>query len=187
MTAAAPKRLDIDAFLAFAAGREGKWELYEGRAVAMSPERWRHGFVKMEAAFALREAIRRAGLDCGAFVDSITIRIRDDRAFRPDAGVVCPPPPPDAIVIDNPIIVVEVLSPTTADLDHGVKLQGYFSLGSLEHYLILDADRRIVIHHTRGEGDQIVTRFASEGTLSLKPPGIEVQVEDLFGPPGEPA
>jgi Uma2 family endonuclease len=153
----------------------------------MSPERWRHGFVKMEAAFALREAMLRAGLDCGAFVDSLTIRIRDDRAFRPAAGVVCPPPPPpDAVVIDNPVVVGEVLSPTTADLDHGIKVQGYFSLASVEHCVILDADRRVAIHHRRGDGDYIETRFVSEGALTLAPPGIEVRVEDLLGPPDAP-
>lgn len=176
------KRLDVDAFLTFAEGREGRWELYDGHAVAMSPEHVRHGSTKFEAAVALRQAIQQAGLACQAFVETLTIRIRNDRAFVPDAAVVCPPPPPDAIVIDNPLIVVEVLSPATAAVDHGIKLQGYFSLPSLAHYLILDADRRVVIHHRRGEGDQIVTRFVSEGSLTLAPPGLVIEIADLFGP-----
>ncbi len=187
MSARALPLLDVTSFVAYAEKREGKWELYDGHVVAMSPERARHGFTKTEAGFALREAIRRAGVPCRAIVDSLTVRIRDDRAFVPDALVVCPPPPPDAVVIENPLIVVEVLSPATAALDHGIKLEGYFSLPSLTHYLILDADRRVLIHHKRGQDGVIETRILTDGALTLAPPGLQLQVADLFGPVDEPA
>jgi Uma2 family endonuclease len=182
MSVPALKRLDLCAFLALAEGREGKWELFNGVPVAMSPERSRHGLTKFEAAIALRDAIRREGLGCQASVDTLTVRIRDDRAFIPDALVVCPPPPSDAIIIDNPLIVVEVVSPSTAAVDHGIKLEGYFSLPSLAHYLILDPDRRVVIHHKRGQDGVIETRIRHEGAMRLEPPGLDLRVADLFGP-----
>jgi Uma2 family endonuclease len=177
------ERLTVDEFLVWAEGREGKWEPMDGSPRAMSPERVRHTQTKTEAAFALREAARRAGASCRAFVDGITLRISDDRAFVPDAVVVCPPPPPDVVEIDNPLIVVEVLSPSTAALDHGVKLEGYFSLASLARYLILDPDRRVVIHHARGGGGVIETRILHSGALRLTPPGLELDITDLFVPP----
>ena len=90
--------------------------------------------------------------------------------------------PRDALAIDDPIIVVEVLSPSTAANDHGRKLSGYFSLPSVEHYLILDPDRRVVIHHKRGSGDAIETRVLSEGSAKLDPPGFVVAVDALFPP-----
>src|SRR5580658_7504424 len=80
------------------------------------------------------------------------------------------------------IIVVEVLSEGTAARDHGVKLAGYFSLQSVAHYLILDADNRMAIHHKRGLGDMIETRILKQGRLRLDPPGLEIPVEDLFAP-----
>jgi Uma2 family endonuclease len=73
-----------------------------------------------------------------------------------------------------------VLSPSSVARDHGVKLEGYFSLPSLAHYLILDADRRVVIHHARGRDGVIETRVLREGRLRLAPPGIEVAVDELF-------
>jgi Uma2 family endonuclease len=98
--------------------------------------------------------------------------------------VTCGPrTPPDAIEITDPVIVVEVLSPSTAAVDHGRKLSGYFSLASVQHYLILDPDRRVVIHHKRGSSDAIETRVLSEGAVKLDPPGFEVAVEALFPPP----
>ena len=101
--------------------------------------------------------------------------------YEPDASVSCGPrPPADALAVDDPIIVVEVLSPNTASIDHGRKLSGYFSLPSVEHYLILDPERRVVTHHKRGRGDAIETRVLSEGAVKLDPPGFEVAVEALF-------
>ena len=182
MSAPALQRLDVDSFLAYADGREGKWELFDGVAVAMSPARARHGTVMMEAGFALRDAIRRAGLGCQSLADTLLVRIRADRAFVPDGLVVCPPPPPDTVVIDNPVIVVEALSRETAFADHGSRLEGYFSLPSVEHYLILDPDSRVAIHHARGEAGVILTRILHEGALRLEPPGLDLQVADLFGP-----
>ena len=91
-----------------------------------------------------------------------------------------PSGPIDAIEIDNPVIVVEVLSPSTAAIDHGRKLSGYFSLPSVEHYLILDPERRVVIHHKRGQGDAIETRVLTDGVVRLDPPGFEVAVEAMF-------
>ena len=59
--------------------------------------------------------------------------------------------------------MVEVLSPSTAAIDHGGKLSGYFSLVSVQHYLILDPDRRVVIPYKRGSGDAIETRVLIDG------------------------
>jgi Uma2 family endonuclease len=80
------------------------------------------------------------------------------------------------------IVVVEVLPPSTAAIDHGRKLSGYFSLPSVQHYPILDPDRRVVIHHKRGSGDAIETRVLTDGFARLDPRGFEVAVEALFPP-----
>ena len=103
--------------------------------------------------------------------------------LEPDASVVCGPRRSDeTIAIDDPVIVVEVLSPSTAAIDHGRKLSGYFSLPSVQHYLILDPERRVAIHHKRGAGDAIETRVLTDGVARLDPPGFEVAVEALFPP-----
>lgn len=70
----------------------------------------------------------------------------------------------------------------SAAIDHGPKLMGYFSLPSLAHYLILDPERRVAIHHKRGQGDIIETRILSEGVVRLDPPGIEAPVAEMFAP-----
>jgi Uma2 family endonuclease len=82
--------------------------------------------------------------------------------------------------VDAPIRVVEVLSPGSATKDFRDNLVGYCRVASIQHYLIIDPDRRIVVHHRRGEGDLIQTRIVADGPLSLTPPGLEIAIADLF-------
>ena len=183
MSNASAEKMDTDAFLAAFEGHGGKWELRDGRPVAMSPERAGHARTKAAAHFALATALARHGSPCEAFPDGMTVRVDAGNAYEPDVVVNCGPPlPGDAVEVRDPKIIVEVLSPSTAALDLGRKLSDYFSLSSVEHYLILDPDRRVAIHHKRGQGDAIETRVLAEGALRFDPPGIEVAVVDLFAP-----
>jgi Uma2 family endonuclease len=185
------KHMTVDEFLLWAEGREGRWELHDGVPVmmsdvpvAMSPERLAHTRAKGTAFIALVDALKRTGLPCEAFTDGVAVKVDARTTFEPDASVVCGSHRSDeTIAIDNPVIVVEVLSASTAAVDHGRKLSGYFSLPSVHHYLILDPERRVVIHHKRGQGETIETRVLTNGVARLDPPGFEVAVEALFPAP----
>ena len=175
------KQMTADEFLLWAEGRDGRWELHDGRPAMMAPERAAHAEAKAEAFVALRESIKGARLPCPVYPDGMAIRIDARTTYEPDVSVVCGPrPPADALALDNPIIVVEVLSPSTVAIDHVRNLSGYFSLPSIEHYLILDPERRVAIHHKRGQGEAIETRVLSNGSARFDPPGFELAVEALF-------
>jgi Uma2 family endonuclease len=177
------KLMTVEEFLPWAEGKEGRWELHDGVPVMMSPERLAHVRTKARAARALEDALHLAGFPCEAVADGLTVKVNSGATFEPDASVVCGPRrSDDTTVVTDPVIVVEVLSPSTAAIDHGRKLSGYFSLPSVQHYLILDPERRVVIHHKRGAGDAIETRVLTEGAARLDPPGFEVAVEALFPP-----
>jgi Uma2 family endonuclease len=178
------KHMTADEFLLWAEGKEGRWELHDGVAVLMSPERLAHIRTKARAMSALEDAVRRTELPCEVFADGVSVKVDAKVIFEPDATVAGGPRrPDDTIVISDPIIVVEVLSPNTAAVDHGRKLSGYFSLPSVQHYLILDPERRVVIHHKRGQGEAMETRVLTSGVAQLDPPGFEVTVEALFPAP----
>ena len=174
--------MDVDGFLAWSEGQEGRFELHEGAAVAMAPERYSHLETKLAVVNTLQAAIRSSGVPCRALPDGATVRISKKSAFIPDSLVYCGPQlDPDALEVPNPVIVVEVLSPSTWRIDFGVKLEAYFALPSVCHYLIVDPDRRKLVHHKRGVGDALETRILGAGALRLDPPGLEIPVESLFG------
>jgi Uma2 family endonuclease len=185
------KQMTVDEFLLWAEGREGRWELHDGvpvmissaAPIMMSPERAAHVRTKFCAAKALDSAVARSRLPCEVFADGMAVRIDDGTTFEPDASVVCGARRPVETIAIDPVIVVEVLSPNTAAVDHGRKLSGCFSLPSVKHYLILDPERRVVIHHKRGQGEAIETRALTNGLARLEPPGFEVAVEATFPAP----
>jgi Uma2 family endonuclease len=161
----------------------GRYELVEGAPVAMSPERNLHLVVKGAAFRALGDAVAAAGLDCTVLPDGATVVIDDQTAREPDAAVQCgSPPDPDALIIDSPIIVVEVTSPTSVRTDEDDKLVEYFSIPTIEHYLVIHPKQRAVVHHSRQGSGEIRTRILREGAIDLTPPGLSVRVEALLGP-----
>jgi Uma2 family endonuclease len=176
-----PEQLTVDEYLAWAEGRPGRYELYAGTVYAMAPQRAGHARVKAATYVALREAITRANVPCMVLPDGMTVRVAPDTAHEPDALVYCGERLPDnAIEVPNPVIVVEVLSPSTRHIDASAKLAGYFRLESVQHYLIIDPDKPPVIHHARSKGDNILTTIVNEGPIALDPPGITVAIEDFW-------
>lgn len=181
MSDAAEKLMEVDEFLVWAEGREGKWELHDGRISAMAPEMAVHARIKAYVTAALLSARRRAGAGCAVYADGLAVRIAKGKAFVPDVLVTCPPTPDRQTETTTPLVVVEVLSPSTAAFDHGAKLEGYFSLPSLAHYLLLDPERRVLILHSRGREGVIETRILREGEIHLDPPGLAFDFAELFG------
>jgi Uma2 family endonuclease len=79
-----------------------------------------------------------------------------------------------------PVIVVEVLSPSTAHTDTSAKLIGYFKLPSVRHYLVIDPENRSVTHHTRASGTTVEATVITSGTITLDPPNLQFPVASLF-------
>ena len=84
------------------------------------------------------------------------------------------------IEVPAPIIVIEVLSPSTRRIDASAKLAGYFRVPSAAHYLIVDPNKPLVIHHARGGEDTILTHIVTQGTIELNPPGLAVALANIY-------
>ncbi len=177
-----PRHFTAETFLAWAAEQpRGRFELLGGAVVAMAPERIAHARCKWVVANRLAAALAVRHPDCEAMIDGVAVRIDEWSVFEPDSLVRCGPKSSgEATSIDDPVIVVEVVSPSSRAADSGVKLAGYFTLPSLRHYLIVDLEARAVIHHGRDAAGAIATQVLRGGNLSFDPPGIEVEVSGFF-------
>ena len=165
-----------------AAQTRGRFERVNREVVAMAPERSIHARLKARVWRALDREISAAGLPCEAMPDGMTVEIDHDTDYEPDALVNCGPPIPDEdTVARNPVVIVEVLSPSTASVDAGGKLADYFRVPSVCHYLLVRPARREIIHHRR-TGDSIETLIVREGFVDLDPPGIRLSLDEVYGP-----
>ena len=183
MPAPLRKPMTSDEFLLWAMEQpEGeRYELVGGEVVSMSPERLVHAEVKALVWLALKMALAQRGRPCVAYPDGVSVQVDASTTYQPDALVRCGDPlPGDTITLSDPLIVVEVVSPSSGARDTGAKLEDYFRLPSVRHYLIVRTDSRSVIHHERREDGAIVTRMLREGMLALDPPGIEVALASFF-------
>jgi len=176
--------LTVDQYLAWAStqGEKPRTELINGHIVAMSPERAAHNRAKIAVLFALRQALSRAGVLGEVFTDGMTVPIDDHTAYGPDALVRCGVPlSADQMKVTDPVIVVEIRSPTTERMGKSAKLIGYFRLPSVCHYLFIDPDAHTVLHHSRAADGTIASRKLMAGMFRLDPPGLELGCADLFG------
>ena len=121
MTDLPKHKMTADEFLAWAEHQlpeAGKFELWDGEVVVrhgpgFEEERSEHWDAK-GAMFALCDAIKRAGLPCFAAVDGPMVRLSPNKMARPDVLVYCGPRVPRGVQeVPNPMILVEVLSPST--------------------------------------------------------------------------
>ena len=180
---ARPPRMTADEFIPWAMSQpEGRgYELVGGEVVARSPERAGHNEGKIAVLLALRAAIRDGGLPCRAFTDGMAVRVDAATVYEPDALVRCGGPvDPDAVEITDPVVIVEVISPSTHKVDTTQKLADYFRIPSVQHYLIVNTSRRSVVHHRRDPAGGIRTGIVASGRLALDPPGLDLPVEALL-------
>lgn len=181
MSAQPKDRMTVEEYLLWSEGQEGRHELVDGVVYAQAAERAAHAEMKLAVAVALKDAVRAGGLPCQVLPDGMAVRVGARTVFEPDALVYCGPKlPADALVVENPVIVVEVISPTTGRNDRTRKLAGYFALPSIRHYLIVDPDDRLVVHHERRDDGVVVSHILTEGAARLDPPGIELPLSELY-------
>lgn len=178
-----PTRMTAAEFLAWSQdwGEGERYELSAGEPVAMSPQTNRHVLVKMDVAAELRRAVEAAGAPCTVLGDGVTVVVDEGDAFGPDAAVLCNGAVDlDAQRIDDPTILVEVVSRSSRGADTNRKLTAYFSLPSLAHYLVVDPVKKLVTRHSRRADGGIDTAILREGVIRLDPPGLEAALARFF-------
>ena len=174
--------MNVAEFLDWAMAQpRGRYELVRGEVVTMAPERALHNIVKGAVFRALEDAMERARLPCKVFTDGMSVVIDDEHAREPDAAVQCGVAfDPNSVILEAPLVVAEVTSPSSERDDTGEKLVEYFSVPSIRHYLIVNPGKKVVVHHARGEAGDISTRIASSGAIDLTPPGMTIPVIELL-------
>jgi Uma2 family endonuclease len=84
--------------------------------------------------------------------------------------------------VDEPVIIVEILSPSNEKDDTGRKLALYLEIPTLRHYVVIHQDRRQIVHHERRDdlGGAFLTTIAPPDPLRLDPPGIDLAFDAVY-------
>ena len=103
------------------------------------------------------------------------------RYYYPDATIACPPNfiDDDNGVIDNPTVVIEVLSPGTRNMDRGAKFADYRTLPTLRDYVLVDSESKRVEVFSLEEGEW-KGRIYAEGAAHLPSLRFELSLNELY-------
>ncbi len=164
--------------------RNEKWELIGGRVVKMMVgARWEHHLIVQNLAFGLRQRLQHKSGQCRVFSETFFMKNkRVESATLPDIIVRCGPLPPGAASLDDPKVLVEVISIGSEARVRVEKWRVYRKLASLEHYVLVERDQAIVDVFDRA-GDAWASRRTLEGldaVLDLPALDLSVPLSEIY-------
>jgi Uma2 family endonuclease len=143
--------ITLDDFLATVALSEERSEFVDGRVVSLGAASFAHNLIVSNVLGTLFADLR--GTPCRAVSQGMLVKpTGGENAFLPDVAVFCGEPelePRTLELLLNPVVLIEVLSPSTADYDHGQKWESYRGIPALREYLLIAQDQPRVEQYTR--------------------------------------
>ncbi len=171
-------------YLALEARSPVRHEYIAGEIYAMTGASIRHNVIALNIATALRAHLR--GTPCRALIEGVKLRLRKEKSyFYPDVMVTCEPRllelDAEQQIVEDPILVVEVLSPTTEGIDRREKLRAYRTLPGLREYMMVSQDAcRVEVHRRRGEVGWTLTTYEPGDVVALASVELELPIADIY-------
>lgn len=187
MPAGIGRRYTVEDYFSVEESSPIKHEFYSGQIFAMAGASVRDNGITGNVFAAFRMALADTG--CEAFASDLRLRTSSGLYTYPDVMVVCGGvalSPDDRLdTVTNPVLLVEVLSESTAAYDRGEKFRHYQSIESLREYLLIDQSTLLVEHHwTNADGpDRSWRRTAcssADDRVSLGSLKVPLAVADIY-------
>lgn len=162
-----------------------KSEFHDGRMFAMSGGSLNHSLLASTMVALLH---RQMPVACRTFNSDLRIKVPAARLHTyPDCGVFCAEPQfagDQRDVILNPLLIVEVLSPSTEGYDRGKKFELYRTIASFREYLIVHQDRHHVEHYSRqDDGSWLLREHSGAGdSVDIAYLNAHIPLADLYAP-----
>ncbi|AKG24488.1 Uma2 family endonuclease [Calothrix sp. 336/3] len=176
MVAIPEQKMTIEEYLLWEPQQELRYEYDNGEVFAMTGGTIPHNDIALNFYRTLYPHLRARG--CRVNVSDVKVQVTPKSPYYyPDVIVSCDPQDQNARkFIQNPTIIAEVLSPSTASRDRGEKFTNYQKMPSLQEYLLIDSEQISVERFCRGEGKMWLYYPYIEGDI-ITLPSIEFEME----------
>ncbi len=168
-------------YLMWEASQAERHEFVDGEVFAIAGAEDRHVTVGGNLYMALRQHL--SGSACRTYMSDMKLNVAAaNQYFYPDVMVTCSAQDQASpLVKSEPKLIVEVLSPSTAAYDRGLKFGYYRALPSLQEYVLVDLDTRATDCYRKGlDGLWVLHPFARDETVVLASVALEVSAATLF-------
>ena len=177
MPSAAETLMSLDQFLAWEREQPDRFEFADGAVTMMTGGSAAHVTIAMNIAFTLREGLRGSG--CRPFGSDMKV-IANGAVRYPDISVICHPIDDAETRLTEPVVVIEVVSPSTEHLDRGRKKFDYFATPSVRQYAIVEQDERLVDLYTRTDAGWVNELITGDAVLHLSSIGVELSLDAIY-------
>ncbi len=176
----APRRMTVDEYLAMdRASTNTRYEYYDGIVRAMSGGSLDHSGIKVNCVRALGNAL--SGKPCRVLDSDARVQVSPTRYVYPDATVSCAAEDRGKTdIIRSPIVVFEVLSPSTEYIDKGRKLDDYRGCPSVEEYILIDSERPKIEGYRRTGVLWLYFALGLGDMLDLTSIGVQIPVAVFY-------
>ena len=175
------KPMTLDEFLRWDDGTEAHYELIGGFPVAMAPPAEAHRMLVVRLVSRIDAALS-SRRPCNAQTEAGVIRAdRADTYFEADIAATCAPNEAGRQAIEDPFLIVEVLSPSTERHDRRIKLAAYRQINTVQEILLIASDDRYAELHRRSGGQWITEILrGADAVISLTSVGVEIAMSELY-------
>jgi Uma2 family endonuclease len=174
--------LTPEEYLAGEEAAETKHEYVGGVVYAMSGATNRHNLIGSRALGSLSGQLR--GSRCEPFNSDTKVRIRfpdHTRFYYPDVMVVCQQNAPTEVFQDSPIVIIEVISPSTRRTDQEEKRAAYLTIPTLSAYIVLEQHQpTATVWRRKSDGFTLERYSGVTATISLPEIKAELELQELY-------
>jgi Uma2 family endonuclease len=179
-----PVRMSVEEFPNWDSGDTLKCELVDGEPHAMAPANRTHGVLRGRLATLINNHFDREPRACSVVVEpGVVPRLPSDHNVRvPDLAVTCAPYETEEAVLVDPVLLIEILSPSTHQAQTWTNIWAYTTIPSVLEILILRADRiaaELLRRSPQGDWPERPVSI-SEGDVVLDSIGFRVGPRELY-------
>ena len=178
MNLALRKPMTLAEFLEWEEGQPLRYEFDGVGPVAMTGGTYGHSTIQRNLAFALTGRLR--GKPCQFQGSDLKIQVGDGHIRYPDGMIVCSPIDRTATVVHEPVVVFEVLSPSTAAKDRIVKAREYQATPSIRRYVMLEQDSVGATVYARSGETWTHEILVADSILALPEIGVSLPLAEFY-------
>jgi Uma2 family endonuclease len=171
------EKISVEEYLQREKQAEVRHEFVDGVMIAMAGEKRVHN--KLARRFVLLLEAIADSKNCEVVIETVKVRTRDTRYRYPDFAVSCNPGE-DPRFLENPCLIVEILSDSTEHTDFGKKLDEYTRLPSLQRYVLVASDSKLIVVYRREKDRWTVESLEFEGEFDVPCLDTTVTLEQIY-------
>lgn len=175
-------KISIEDYLEAELAGDLKHEYLAGEIYAMAGASERHHRISLNLAKRLDDHLENSR--CQAFMAEMKLRADEYTFYYPDVFVACDENPDSEYYREYPVLIIEVVSPSTRITDRREKLRAYQQMPSVQEYVIIEQDKMHVEIHRRQADARWITYFYNESDLDeqieLQSVGLQLTLEEIY-------